>query len=190
MGLYDGSLWCYKNFSFDNVEKLVESFFGAMPLWKQIPQVLLLFYFSVILIYAISRTDDRQFCEICLLVLGGMNLKSFERYFIGFSYGENVVDAKTVFNQLIKKKDKNTEKIITVQDVISFSREDLKLLARALDPPHGPKTEPGEEVFFLPGEALDNEQIFAEDERKRAHEIKENFDDDIQRILQVKKIEL
>ena len=182
--------WCYKNLSLYNVEKLVESLFGARPLWKQIPLVLLVLHFSVILIYAISKTDDGHLCEIYLLMLGGMNLKSFERYFTGFSYGENVVDAKTIFNQLTKKKDKNAEKIITVQDVINFSREDLKLLGRAMDPPHGPKTVAGEEVFFLPGEALDNEHIFSEDERKRAHEIKENFDDDVQRILQAKKVEL
>lgn len=119
-----------------------------------------------------------------------MNLKSFERYFTGFSYGENMAEAKTIFNQLTKKKGKNAEKVLTVQDVINFSQEELKLLGRAIDPPHGPKTEAGEEVFSLPGEALDNEHIFNEDERQRAHEIKENFDDDIQKILQTKKIEL
>ena len=45
--------------------------------------------------------------------------------------------------------------ILTHDDIMKLSRAELKLIGRAVDPPHGPVTF-NEDVYFLPGEAPDS----------------------------------
>jgi len=111
-------------------------------------------------------------------MFGPMNITGFKKFFLAFSYGEFMIDPGTVFKHLSKGKD-----VITQKHVDHLSRDDLKFMARAIDPPHGPQSTDGEEVYFLPGDALDNDEIFDEDTKRMARRLKAEYDTEIEQAL-------
>ena len=74
---------------------------------------------------------------------GYWNFKRFRIFYKSFAYGGAQLSAKEAWNDVLKLKDNSK---IRVPDIQRFTRQQLKLLARALDPPHGPKTDGYEKV--------------------------------------------
>lgn len=72
--------------------------------------------------------------------------KNFKRFFIQFSHGEAQISPEEAWKVILGHE--MTDKIN--RDVIhTYTREQLKRVARSMDPPHGPKTNGLEEVVIV-----------------------------------------
>ena len=71
------------------------------------------------------------------------DFKSFRKFFMQFSHGEGQMDPEIIWRDILGHTMKDRMDNVTIK---SYSREQMKKLARAFDPPHGPKTDGLEKV--------------------------------------------
>ena len=107
-------------------------------------------------------------------VFGGLTFTKFKPLFDGYSYGESMMGAEDVFRDIANGND-----VLTVENILNFTRDQLKAFGRAFDPPHGPQTKsPEEEIYFLPGESSEHE--LDEEKSEEADNIREKFKQEVE----------
>eukprot|EP00794_Sanderia_malayensis_P012073 gene12073-13317_t len=102
------------------------------------------------------------------------NFKGFSEYFKDISYGEAQLSPKEVWLNVLNHTMKD---IVKVEDVKEYTREQLKRLARSLDPPHGPKTDGLTKVSLTPVNSREDEEDSEGDEEDGGDDDKEDYDD-------------
>lgn len=111
----------------------------------------------------------------------GIDFNVFKDYYSSYNYGEGTLDVASVYDILTNGKNNR----LTVRDIRALTREQLKFLGRCLDPPHGPKAEGGREVFFMPGDMLDEDEDKVAVEKSAQQ--RERFDEKITKYEQSRR---
>ena len=95
--------------------------------------------------------------------------RGFAAFYKHFTYGGQQEKASYVFKDILKADKKG---YIDEDDIRGYSRPQLKVLARAMDPPHGPKTNGTEKVIVRPGDDNKEERELREkgEEYAKKHE--------------------
>ena len=72
--------------------------------------------------------------------------KDFRAFYIQFSHGEAQMHPEEVWSEIFNHTKKS---LMTLESIKSYTRQQLKLFARSVDPPHGPKTDGLQKVFLF-----------------------------------------